>query len=108
MFLMPSSFEPCGMNQLYSLKYGTVPLVYKTGGLADTIEEFDIEENTGNGIVFDKYTPKEFIKAVKRGLRYYKKKDLWQDLSFRIMKENFSWEKPTDEYLDIYATIYEG
>ena len=106
-FLMPSEFEPCGMNQLYSLKYGTVPLVYKTGGLADTIQEFNLEEKTGNGLVFEKYTAKELVKTVKRGLKYFKKKDLWQELCLRIMNENFSWEKPTDEYLDIYSTLLE-
>jgi len=105
MFLMPSSFEPCGMNQLYSLRYATIPIVYKTGGLADTITEIDINEQNGNGLIFEKYTAKEFAKTIKRGLRYYKKKDAWTELCLRIMKEDFSWEKPTDEYLDIYTTI---
>ncbi len=105
MFLMPSAFEPCGMNQLYSLKYGTLPVVFKTGGLADTITEIDLEENSGNGIVFEKFSTKEFIKAVKRGLRYYKKKEIWSALRLRIMNDDFSWEKPTDEYLEIYDTI---
>lgn len=105
MFLMPSAFEPCGMNQLYSLKYGTLPIVFKTGGLADTITEIDLEENSGNGIVFVKFSAKEFVKAVKRGLRYYKKKEIWAELRLRIMNDDFSWEKPTDEYLEIYDTI---
>ena len=105
MFLMPSEFEPCGMNQLYSLKYGTLPIVFKTGGLADTITEIDLEENSGNGIVFEKFSTKEFVKSVKRGLRYYKKKEIWAELRLRIMNDDFSWEKPTDEYLEIYDTI---
>ena len=71
------------------------------------IQEFNLEENTGNGLVFEKYTAKELVKTVKRGLKYFKKKDLWQEISLRIMNENFSWEKPTDEYLDIYSTILE-
>jgi len=105
MFLMPSAFEPCGMNQLYSLKYGTLPIVFKTGGLADTITEINLEEKSGNGIVFEKFSAKEFVKAVKRGMRYYKKKEIWTELQLRIMNDDFSWEKPTDEYLDIYDTI---
>jgi len=108
MFLMPSQYEPCGMNQLYSIKYGTVPIVFKTGGLADTITEIDINEQTGNGIIFDRYTSKELVKAVKRALRYYKKKDQWEMFRLRIMQEDFSWDKASDEYLDIYTTILEG
>ncbi len=105
MFLMPSEFEPCGMNQLYSLRYGTLPIVYKTGGLADTITELDIDDGSGNGIVFEKFTAKEFAKAVKRGLRYFKKKDVWAEIRIRIMNDDFSWEKPTDEYQKIYDTV---
>jgi starch synthase len=105
MFLMPSEFEPCGMNQLYSLKYGTLPIVFKTGGLADTITELDLEENSGNGIVFEKFTAKELVKSVKRALRYYKKKEVWSELRQRIMHEDYSWEKSTDEYLEIYDTV---
>ena len=105
MFLMPSEFEPCGMNQLYSLKYGTLPIVFKTGGLADTIAELELEEKSGNGIVFEKFTAKELVKSVKRALRYYKKKEAWSELRQRIMNEDYSWEKSTDEYLDIYDTV---
>ncbi len=105
MFLMPSAFEPCGMNQLYSLKYGTLPVVFNTGGLADTITEVDFEENTGNGIVFEKFTGKELVKAIKRGLRYYKKKETWAELRIRLMSNDFSWEKPTEEYQEIYDTV---
>ncbi len=105
MFLMPSSFEPCGMNQLYSLRYGTLPIVYKTGGLADTIQEINAEQNTGNGIVFEKYTSKELTKAIKRALRLYKKHDLWRENMKRIMSEDHSWEPSTEKYLDVYTTL---
>jgi len=105
MFLMPSSYEPCGMNQLYSLRYGTLPIVYKTGGLADTIQEIDVEQKTGNGIVFEKYTSKELTKAVKRALRLYKKQEVWQELRIRIMTEDHSWEPSTEKYLDIYMNL---
>lgn len=107
LFLMPSAFEPCGMNQMYSLKYGTLPVVYHTGGLADTITEINLEEQTGNGIVFEKFNGKELIRAIKRALRYYKKKDSWSELRLRIMEQDFSWVKPTEEYLNIYNTMLE-
>ncbi len=105
MFLMPSSYEPCGMNQLYSLRYGTLPIVFKTGGLADTIQEIDAEQNTGNGITFDKYTSKELTKAIKRALRLYKKQDLWQEIITRIMAEDHSWEPSTERYLEVYTNL---
>jgi starch synthase len=104
-FLMPSSYEPCGMNQLYSLRYGTIPVVYNTGGLADTIGEINVENNTGNGIVFEKYTSKELTKAIKRGLRLYKKKDVWKQIQQRIMAEDHSWELSTEKYLEVYTTL---
>ena len=107
MFLMPSAFEPCGMNQMYSLKYGTLPIVYKTGGLADTISELNIEEKTGNGIMFDKFTGKELLRAIKRALKYYKKTDVWEELRLRLMEQDYSWEKPAEEFIEIYNTLLE-
>ncbi len=107
MFLMPSAFEPCGMNQMYSLKYGTLPIVYKTGGLADTITEINIEEKTGNGIMFEKFTGKELLRAIKRALKYYKKTDVWQEMRLRLMEQDFSWVKPAEEFLEIYNTLLE-
>lgn len=105
LFLMPSSYEPCGMNQLYSLRYGTIPVVYSTGGLADTIQEIDLEKDAGNGIVFNKYTSKELTKAIKRGLRLYKKKDIWKQVQQRIMSEDHSWDLSTEKYLEVYTTL---
>jgi starch synthase len=104
-FLMPSRFEPCGMNQMYSLRYGAVPIVFKVGGLADTIQEINIEEETGNGIVFEKYTAKEMLKAVKRALKLYKKTEELQKICARLMKEDYSWDVSTDQYLEIYNHI---
>jgi len=106
-FLMPSLYEPCGMNQLYSLKYGTIPVVHKTGGLADTITEVNFNENSGNGFVFEKYTAKELIKSIKRAIRAYKKKKEWTELQLRVMNEDYSWKTPTEKYLDIYSRIFE-
>lgn len=104
-FLMPSSFEPCGMNQMYSLRYGTVPIVFKVGGLLDTINEINPEEGTGNGIVFDKYKSKELVKAIKRALKHYKKKEEFEKNIIRLMEEDFSWDESSDQYLDIYNKI---
>ena len=105
LFLLPSSYEPCGMNQMYSLKYGTIPIVYSVGGLAETITEYNLEENTGNGFVFEKYTAKELVRTIKRALKIYKKKEQWQELQLKAMREDFSWERSSQKYLDIYMTM---
>ena len=104
-FLMPSSFEPCGMNQIYSLKYGTLPIVYYTGGLADTIFEIDEKEKTGNGFVFNKYSSKELIKVIKRALKFYKNKNVLVETQTRIMDEDFSWDTSIDKYSDVYEKV---
>jgi starch synthase len=104
-FLMPSQFEPCGMNQMYSLRYGTIPIVFKVGGLADTIQEINMDEQSGNGFVFEKYTSREMVKAIKRALKLYKKTDELHATIVRLMKEDFSWDVSTDQYLDIYHKI---
>lgn len=105
MFLMPSNYEPCGMNQMYSLKYGTIPIVFNVGGLAETIYEYNPDEKTGNGFVFDKYTAKDLLRAVKRALKIYKKKDLWGELQLAAMQQDFSWDRPAEKYLEIYNTL---
>jgi starch synthase len=102
---MPSAYEPCGMNQMYSLKYGTIPIVYKVGGLSETIEEYNPAEKSGNGFVFEKYTVKELIRAVKRALKIYKKRDIWTELQLSGMQEDFSWDRSAKEYLNLYMTL---
>ncbi len=104
-FLMPSAYEPCGMNQMYSLKYGTIPIVHKVGGLAETITEYNQDDKSGNGFVFEKYTAKDFIRAVKRALKIYKKNELWNELQLSIMQEDFSWDRSAKEYLDLYMKM---
>jgi starch synthase len=106
-FLMPSSYEPCGMNQMYSLRYGTIPIVYNIGGLAETITEYDAEKKKGNGFVFDKYTGKDMIRAIKRTLKLYKKTELWKELQLSAMQENFSWDRSAQNYLDLYVKMHE-
>ena len=72
---MPSSFEPCGMNQMYSLKYGTIPIIFNVGGLKDTVTDIDNENMAGNGFIFKEYNSKELIKTVKKAIKLFKKKD---------------------------------
>jgi len=104
-FLMPSMFEPCGMNQIYSLRYGTFPIVFNTGGLADTITEIDEKENTGNGFVFGKYTSKELIKVIKRSIKLFKNKDKFTETQLRVMEEDFSWDESMEKYSEVYDNV---
>jgi starch synthase len=95
-FLMPSKYEPCGLGQLISLRYGTIPLVFKTGGLADTVTK-------ENGFVFDKYTNKDLLKALKSAIRAFENKEKWLRLTQKAMQYNFSWEESAKKYLQLYA-----
>jgi starch synthase len=95
-FLMPSRYEPCGLGQLISLRYGTIPLVFKTGGLADTV-------NSENGFIFDNYSKLELVKTVKKAIAAFKKKPSWNKLVAKAIKCNFSWELSAKKYLDLYA-----
>lgn len=100
MFLMPSLYEPCGLNQMYSLKYGTVPIVRKTGGLADSVQLWDGE--SGTGIVFDHYDEPAVIWAVNTALDLFRDKATWQQIMRNGMAMNFSWEKQALEYVELY------
>ncbi len=102
MFMMPSYFEPCGLGQLISLKYGTVPIVHETGGLADTIKEFSPSTGKGNGISFKDYNAVSLIQAVKRALALYQKKADWNKVVTNGLKSDFSWGKVIPEYIDLY------
>lgn len=102
MFLMPSRYEPCGLNQMYSLKYGTIPVVRATGGLDDTIKEFDPEAGTGNGFKFSEYSSEALIEETNKALSVFKNKKLWQKLVRNAMKEDFSWERSAQKYIEVY------
>jgi len=105
MFLMPSRFEPCGLNQLYSLRYGTVPIVRRTGGLADTvIDAKDVPDHPerANGFVFDEAEPEFLIHAIERALSAFQEQGRWQQLIRRGMGEDFSWPRSAKAYLDLY------
>jgi starch synthase len=105
MFLMPSKYEPCGLNQMYSLKYGTIPVVRATGGLEDTIKEFNPESQKGNGFKFKTYYSSDLVKAVKRAIYIYKNKLLWTKLMANAMNEDFSWGKSAQKYEGIYEKV---
>lgn len=105
MILMPSRFEPCGLSQLYALKYGTIPIVRKTGGLADTIEEFDPDANSGWGFRFDGYNGDEFAGTIWRAISLYHNTKTWQQLMRRAMKQDYSWEKSAAEYKKLYTEM---
>lgn len=102
MFLMPSKYEPCGLNQMYSLKYGTIPIVRATGGLDDTIREFNPETAKGNGFKFSAYSASDLVKTVKRALYMYRNKLFWTKLVANAMNEDFSWHKSAKKYEQIY------
>jgi starch synthase len=102
MFLMPSLYEPCGLNQVYSLKYGTVPIVRATGGLDDTIRDFDPLTEEGTGFKFEEYSSSCLLEAIKRALRVYKNRTVWEKLMARGMAEDFSWEKAARDYVRVY------
>jgi starch synthase len=105
MFLMPSRFEPCGLNQMYSLVYGTVPIVRSTGGLADTIKNFNGDE-TGNGFVFKEYSCEGMMKEIMRAVKIFKEdKKSWQKLIKTGMKSNFNWLDSSKNYVDLYKEL---
>lgn len=109
-FLMPSVFEPCGLNQMYSLRYGTLPIVHAVGGLCDTINEEPLDEigDTGNGFVFHHATANDLHDAIKRALNCYQQPDKWKKLQQNAMKQDFSWEKSAKEYESIYEQLLEN
>ncbi len=102
MFLMPSRYEPCGLNQMYSMKYGTIPVVRATGGLDDTIKEFDTKTGIGNGFKFAEYSSQALINKMKRALDVYRNQKLWLRLVMNSMKEDFSWQRSARTYEKIY------
>ncbi|MDP3142476.1 MAG: glycosyltransferase, partial [Candidatus Omnitrophota bacterium] len=101
-FLMPSRYEPCGLGQMISLKYAAIPLVFKTGGLADTIEDFDPLTGEGNGFVFDCYAKNTLVKEIKTALYFYQEKNIWNKLMAKAVKYDFSWDESAKKYRELY------
>jgi starch synthase len=106
-FLMPSKYEPCGLNQIYSLKYGTIPVVRATGGLDDTITQYDPATKKGNGFKFTRYEAKEFLTAIKGAIRFYSQPGHWRQLLRNAMTADFSWERSAEAYLQLYGKALE-
>ncbi len=104
-FLMPSRYEPCGLNQMYSLKYGTVPVVRKTGGLADTVEPWDEETEQGTGFVFEHPTPEGVLWALGQALDTYQDRRAWLKLMRNGMASDFSWKSQVLDYLELYSRL---
>lgn len=104
-FLMPSRYEPCGLGQLISFKYATVPVARKTGGLADTITEYKPQTEEGNGFLFERPNPGQLLEAIKKALLVYKDKPRWLRLITKIAKYDFSWERSAREYGRIYERL---
>lgn len=108
MFLMPSRFEPCGLNQLYSLRYGTVPIVHRTGGLADTVVHADpvhLAEGTATGIVFDTPDTAALGSALRLALNLYQDTRVWKRIARTGMRQSFSWRTSAEQYLDLYRAL---
>jgi len=103
--LVPSRFEPCGLNQLYGLRYGAVPVVHATGGLEDTILDLNDDGSQGTGIKFKTYTSDALVAAVRRALDLYRQDSVWTAIVKRSMQQDFSWERSADDYLTFYHRI---
>lgn len=101
-FLMPSQYEPCGLNQMYSLRYGTVPVVRATGGLDDTVEDFDPVTGHGNGFKFAAYTPEALLAALERALAAYRDRAIWRRIQRAGMRGDFSWDASARQYVELY------
>jgi len=107
LFLMPSKYEPCGLNQIYSLRYGTLPVVRATGGLEDTIVNYDPETGKGNGFKFKRYDAKEFLNKTKEAIQFYTQPKHWKQLLRNAMTADFSWSRSAEAYLDLYRKALE-
>lgn len=104
-FLMPSMFEPCGLNQIYSLRYGTLPVVTPVGGLYDTVidaTEETLKNNTANGFIMDDKSSTSLISTVKRAIEFYSQTDTWRRMQLTAMSKNYSWDKSATKYIALY------
>ncbi|MCX8130249.1 MAG: glycogen synthase [Clostridia bacterium] len=102
MFLMPSRFEPCGIGQLIALRYGTVPIVRKTGGLSDSIQDYDEETGVGNGFTFRYYNAKVMLYTIRKAIKLYHRKEEWNKIVKNGMAQDHGWDKYVGQYIDVY------
>jgi starch synthase len=99
---MPSRFEPCGLNQMYSLRYGTLPVVRETGGLYDTVRNFDERTGTGTGFTFEKYSSQALLSTLRWAVETYANRTAWRRIQAAGMQEDFSWDASAREYAKVY------
>ena len=107
-FLMPSKFEPCGLNQMYSQRYGTIPIVRKTGGLADTVTDTLPETlviGSASGLVFNEASAGALLEAIKRALILYSVPNIWKKMQVNAMSQDFSWQRSAEQYLALYENL---
>jgi starch synthase len=104
-FLMPSRYEPCGLNQIYSLRYGTIPIVRATGGLRDTVVPFDPASGQGTGFVFQQASSDALLAAVNEALRVFADRVSWRRLVQNAMVQDFSWERSAARYVELYRQV---
>ncbi|TAL28115.1 MAG: glycogen synthase [Nitrospirae bacterium] len=102
-FLMPSLYEPCGLGQLIAMRYGTIPVARKTGGLADTVMDYEAPTGNGTGFLFSGYAPSAFSECLKRAICVYSDKLKWQKLILNAMKMDFSWGSSAKKYIELYS-----
>ncbi|MFK8031814.1 MAG: glycogen synthase GlgA [Gammaproteobacteria bacterium] len=105
MFLMPSLYEPCGLNQMYSLKYGTIPIVRETGGLVDSVQPINAADGSGTGIRFERYDGTGLRWAIDTALDFYAHKPLWKKVMYNAMTMDFSWQRQGDQYVNIFRQL---
>ena len=105
LFLMPSLYEPCGLNQMFSLKYGTIPIVRAVGGLKDTVQPCDVDAKSGTGFVFAAYNPQALLGAIDQSLSVFRNKNAWTALRRRAMAMDFSWDRSAKQYSDLYRQL---
>jgi starch synthase len=107
LFLMPSRFEPCGLGQMIAMKYGTIPIVRRTGGLADTVENLSLDGKKGTGFTFEKYDSQELLFTIRRAVEAFHQPKLWKELVQRAMKQDFSWDLSAGKYMKLYGKMLE-
>jgi len=105
MLLMPSRCEPSGLTQLHALRYGTIPIVHATGGLAETVQNYDAKAESGTGFVFKKFESEDMIKTIERAIKTFRDKKRWQKLMKNAMKQDYSWKIAAEKYTKLYTRL---
>ena len=106
MFLMPSGFEPCGLSQMISMRYGTLPIVHQIGGLKDSVEPYNPITNAGTGFGFEQFSGFYMMEAIKEAMATYQQPKVWRHLMQNAMAQDFSWDKQSQAYLDMYKSLF--